>query len=50
MPNKTSLNHSQAYFLVNYLAFDSAAFLFSFQWAAASLFRGSSGLGSASKL
>ncbi len=39
-----------AYFWVNYLALDSADFLFYFQCEAASLFKGSSGLGSASKL
>lgn len=39
-----------AYFLVHYEAFVSADFLFDFQWSAASLFSGSSGLGSASRL
>ena len=43
-------NHHLAYSLVTSLALFSAAFLLVFHSAAASLFRGSSGLGSANKL
>lgn len=43
------MNHL-AYLRVKSLAFDSAAFLLDFHSAAASLLRGSSGLGSANKL
>ena len=43
-------DHQAAYFMVHSLALASAAFLFVFQWSAASLLRGSSGLGSDMRL
>jgi hypothetical protein len=52
--DKTSMNSNVAnhfaYLIVNSLAFASAAFLFFFHSSAAALFKGSSGLGSASRL
>ena len=47
---KPNYHFLTAYFLVHSEALPSAAFLFVFQCSAASLFKGSSGLGSFSKL